>query len=84
MSTVPVGLLFGYENIEVITDYLERLEKAACPFALRVEGPIDAGSREGQLEWLAKLTRLVDERGINVELVADEWCIRLTMFAHLS
>lgn len=69
-----VGLLFGYENIEVIADYLERLKKAARPFALRVEGPIDAGSREGQLEWLAKLTRLVDERGINVELVADEWC----------
>jgi methylaspartate ammonia-lyase len=66
--------IIGDCNIEVIADYLERLKKAARPFALRVEGPIDAGSREGQLEWLAKLTRLVDERGINVELVADEWC----------
>ncbi|HHX19059.1 MAG TPA: methylaspartate ammonia-lyase [Clostridiaceae bacterium] len=69
-----IGELFGYENIDIIADYLLRLEEAASPFALRIEGPIDAGSRESQLEWLAKLTRRVDERGINVELVADEWC----------
>ncbi len=69
-----IGELFGYENVDVIADYLERLGAAAHPFSLRIEGPIDAGSREGQLEWLAKLTQRVDERGINVEIVADEWC----------
>ncbi len=69
-----IGDLFGCEHVDVIADYLERLVKTAFPFALRIEGPIDAGSREGQLEWLAKLTRHVDERGIKVEIVADEWC----------
>ncbi len=69
-----IGELFGYRNIDAIADYLERLEEAARPFALRIEGPIDAGSRELQIEWLAKLTKRVDERGINVALVADEWC----------
>ncbi len=69
-----IGELFGYDNVEVIADYLQRLEEAARPFSLRIEGPIDAGSRELQLEWLAKLTKRVDERGIKVELVADEWC----------
>lgn len=69
-----IGELFGYENVDIIADYLDRLEKAARPFALRIEGPIDAGSHEGQLEWLARLTRCIDERGIKVELVADEWC----------
>ncbi len=30
--------------------------------------------RELQMKALAELTRVVDERGIGVELVADEWC----------
>ncbi|MGL6099653.1 MAG: enolase C-terminal domain-like protein, partial [Fusobacteriaceae bacterium] len=29
---------------------------------------------EGQIDSLAALTAEVDRRGINVELVADEWC----------
>ncbi|HZK29168.1 MAG TPA: methylaspartate ammonia-lyase [Clostridia bacterium] len=69
-----IGQLFGYENIEAITGYLERLAMLADPFALRVEGPIDAGSRDRQIKWLAALTNRVDERGARVELVADEWC----------
>ena len=30
--------------------------------------------RASQVEALSALTKLVDERGIDVELVADEWC----------
>lgn len=69
-----VGMLFGYENVDKIADYFERLAELADPFALRIEGPIDAGSREEQLIWLAKLTEEVNRREIPVELVADEWC----------
>ena len=69
-----IGQCFGYDNIESITDYLSRLAKLADPFKLRIEGPIDAGTRDLQLKWLAALTREVGRRGIPVELVADEWC----------
>jgi methylaspartate ammonia-lyase len=69
-----IGELFGATNIEGIADYLKRLEAIANPFKLRIEGPLDAGSKEGQIKWLAELTRAVDEGGIAVELVADEWC----------
>ncbi|MDD3540963.1 MAG: methylaspartate ammonia-lyase [Eubacteriales bacterium] len=69
-----IGELFGTTNIEGIADYLKRLEAITNPFKLRIEGPLDAGTKEGQIKWLAELTRAVDEGGIAVELVADEWC----------
>ena len=53
---------------------LERMVEAAKPYKLRIEGPMDAEEREAQMQALAALTKLVDERGIDVELVADEWC----------
>ena len=61
-------------DMEKISDYMGVLEKAAKPFALRVEGPVDMGERQAQIEALATLTRLVDEKGIKCEIVADEWC----------
>ncbi len=69
-----IGQCFGYDNVESIADYLSRLAKLADPFQLRIEGPIDAGTRDLQLKWLSALTREVDKRNIPVELVADEWC----------
>lgn len=69
-----IGELFGATNIRGIADYLKRLEAITNPFKLRIEGPLDAGTKEGQIKWLAELTRAVDEGGIAVELVADEWC----------
>ena len=69
-----MGMAFGVNNYEAMADYLARLEEAAKPFKLRIEGPMDAEEREAQMKALAALTALVDERGINVEIVADEWC----------
>ncbi len=69
-----IGQMLGYDQPQAIADYLERLAGLAQPFELRIEGPLDAGSREGQIEWLSKLTQVVDQRGIPVQLVADEWC----------
>ncbi len=69
-----IGQWLGYDQPGAIADYLEKLADLAQPFDLRIEGPLDAGSREGQIRWLAELTRQVDERGIPVQLVADEWC----------
>lgn len=69
-----IGAAFGNDNYEAMADYLAKLEEIAKPFHLRIEGPMDVEDRELQMKALAELTRVVDERGIDVELVADEWC----------
>lgn len=69
-----IGAAFGNDNYQAMADYLQKLEEIAKPFHLRIEGPMDVEDRELQMKALAELTRVVDERGINVELVADEWC----------
>jgi methylaspartate ammonia-lyase len=61
------------QRLERIADVLARMEAAARPFALRVEHPLDAGSRAAQIEQLAALRALLRARGSRVELVADEW-----------
>lgn len=66
------GLL--HDDIEKMVDYLETLVEAAKPFKLRIEGPMDVGSRTGQMEALRELTARIDEREVEVEIVADEWC----------
>ncbi len=69
-----IGQIFGNENYEAMADYLHTLGEAAKPFKLRIEGPMDVEDREKQMLALKEITRLIDERGINVEIVADEWC----------
>lgn len=70
-----IGALFGNTNYAAMADYLAKLEELAKPLHLRIEGPMDCDcDRETQLEALAGLTAELDRRGINVELVADEWC----------
>ncbi|GLI57038.1 methylaspartate ammonia-lyase [Propionigenium maris DSM 9537] len=68
-----IGLAFD-QDINKQADYIATLEEAAKPFALRIEGPMDVEDRDKQVEALAALTAEIDRRGINVELVADEWC----------
>lgn len=60
-------------SIEKTADIIQRLERAAGPHELRIEHPIDAGSRDGQIEVLGALRRLLRERGSRVGIVADEW-----------
>jgi hypothetical protein len=69
-----IGQVFGEREYEKMADYLAALSEAAKPYALRIEGPMDAGGREAQIECMAGLRRCLDERGIPVEIVADEWC----------
>jgi len=68
-----IGIAFDYD-IKAMADYIATLEEAAKPFKLRIEGPMDVENREKQVEALAALTAELDNREINVELVADEWC----------
>lgn len=68
-----IGLAFS-GDLGRIADYLGELEECAAPFSLRIEHPIDAGSRGAQIEVLAELRALLAEQSISVELVVDEWC----------
>lgn len=65
---------FTNNDIPKMTAYLKTLEEAAAPFKLRIEGPMDMGDREKQMKALAELTKSLDDNGVKVELVADEWC----------
>ena len=69
-----LGVIFGDENYEEIVNYMGKLGKIAKPFKLRIEGPVDMEEREKQMMALRELRRLIDEKNLNVEIVADEWC----------
>lgn len=68
-----IGLAFA-DDTEKMVDYFVKLEKAAHPLHLRIEGPMDAGSLAGQIEQLKALRMALKARGVRVEVVADEWC----------
>ncbi|MDO5022574.1 MAG: methylaspartate ammonia-lyase [Eubacteriales bacterium] len=69
-----IGQVFGESNYKAMAAYLKTLEEAAAPLKLRIEGPMDSGSREKQMQDLAGLRKELDEQNIHVETVADEWC----------
>jgi methylaspartate ammonia-lyase len=58
----------------VVAAYLGRLADAAAPFPVRIESPMDFGSRAGQLDGLAALRRELAAQDVRVGIVADEWC----------
>ncbi len=64
----------AFPTTKELVGYLERLGEAAGPHTLRVEGPVDAGSKAAQIEALAQITKALDQRGRPVDIVADEWC----------
>ena len=68
-----IGTAFNYNNDKIVT-YFEKLAKAVAPLKIRIEGPVDVEDREKQMLALKELTRRVDETGIDLEIVADEWC----------
>jgi methylaspartate ammonia-lyase len=60
-------------SISRTADILMRMEEAAGPHQLRVEHPIDGGSRDRQIETMSELRGTLRERGSSVQLIADEW-----------
>lgn len=68
-----LGIVFE-DDLSKIIAYLADLEQAASPFRLRIEAPVDAGSREGQMDALKTLCERLQIHGLSVEIVADEWC----------
>ncbi|MCL2187707.1 MAG: methylaspartate ammonia-lyase [Defluviitaleaceae bacterium] len=61
-------------SFPAIVDFMGRAGEIAAPYLLRIEGPVDMGNREAQVEALASLTASIEKAGIPVEIVADEWC----------
>jgi len=68
-----LGELFAM-HMDPLADYLGRLMQAAQPYALLVESPIIADSQEEQITNLKRLRGLLADKGIAVQLIADEWC----------
>ncbi len=68
-----IGLAFN-NDVDKMTTYLMELEEVAKPFAIRIEGPVDTGDREGTMQALKAITAELEKRGSKLEIVADEWC----------
>lgn len=78
-----IGIAFE-QDLKKTAAYIRELEKTAYPMKLRIEGPIDAEGREGQMLALKKLTYILDEMGSSVKIVADEWCNTLEDIIYFS
>ena len=68
-----IGLIFDNDASKV-ANYIAGLQAVAGPLNLYIEGPVDAGSKEQQIEELGKITVHLQRMGSPVKLVADEWC----------
>jgi methylaspartate ammonia-lyase len=68
-----IGLAFDADPRRMAA-YLAALGERAAPFRLRIEHPVDAGSRDGQVQALSDLREELRRLDSRVELVVDEWC----------
>ena len=83
-----LGELFSMQ-IEPLADYLGRLRKEAGAYGLLVESPMIAPTQAEQIEKFRGLRELIRKKGIDVGLIADEWCntladIKLFAEAHAA
>jgi methylaspartate ammonia-lyase len=63
-----------FPDLERGARYIARHGEVAAPLTLRIEHPVDAGSRDLQIATLARLRAALERHGSDVQLVADEWC----------
>ena len=68
-----IGLMVE-EDLDQVVDYLASLQTEAGEFSLYIEGPVDMGQRDRQIEAMSYLTRRLHTIGSPVRIVADEWC----------
>lgn len=68
-----LGIIFK-EDYDSMVEYLRTLREASGPYHLRIEGPVDFDDREKTMLGLQIITRKLDEKRIDCEIVADEWC----------
>jgi methylaspartate ammonia-lyase len=68
-----IGLAFD-GDVGAVAGYLARLGELAGHYPLTIEHPIDAGSREAQLETCVRLRAELARLGSPVRISVDEWC----------
>jgi methylaspartate ammonia-lyase len=68
-----LGELFSMQ-IEPLADYLGELRKESGAYHLLVESPMIAATQTEQIEKFRGLRDLLRKKGIDVGLIADEWC----------
>lgn len=70
-----IGEIFEspYDREEVV-EYFRTLSRAADPYDLQIEGPIDEGSQAEQIKAMSELRDGLARAGVSVDIVADEWC----------
>lgn len=68
-----LGIVFN-NNASQIAAYIADLAEVSKPFHLRVEGPVDMGEKQAQIEALAHIRQELESLHSDAEIVADEWC----------
>ncbi|MGH8664667.1 MAG: methylaspartate ammonia-lyase [Burkholderiales bacterium] len=68
-----LGELFSMQ-VEPLVDYLGRLRQESGSYKLLVESPMIAKTQQEQIEKFGMARRLLAQKGIDVGLIADEWC----------
>ncbi|MBH5392168.1 methylaspartate ammonia-lyase [Bradyrhizobium sp. CNPSo 4019] len=68
-----IGLEIGMQA-EKIADFIARLADDVPGYRLHIECPADFGSTEAQLREYAKIVAILDARGTDARVVADEQC----------
>lgn len=68
-----LGLVFN-NDMEKIASFIGELAEAAKPFKLRIEGPVDVEDKALQIKAMHDIRSFMEAKGIDAEIVADEWC----------
>ena len=68
-----LGELFSMQ-IEPLAEYLGKLREESGAYGLLVESPMIAATQQEQIEKFRGLRELLKKQGIDVGLIADEWC----------
>lgn len=68
-----LGIIFD-NDFEAIANYIGELAELSKPFSLRVEGPVDMGEKTAQIDALKTICEIIDNKGVDAKVVADEWC----------
>ena len=72
-----LGELFSM-RVEPLADYLGKLRQESGAYQLLVESPMIAKTQAEQIEKFSTLRGLLKQKGIDVGLIADEWCNTLS------
>ncbi|MCV3240751.1 methylaspartate ammonia-lyase [Mesorhizobium sp. ZC-5] len=68
-----LGELFG-SDIEAMTDYMGKVAEAASPFKVLLESPVIGKTQDVHIEAFLEIRAQLRRKGIDVGVIADEWC----------